>query len=412
MKNDLDQLMEERNLDAFVVGGQVRGNPSLYYLTNGVILGETLVIKRRGAPPVLIAKPIEREVAQETGLSVILDTRYDFTGLLKQHQGDLIPATVAYYHRIFEDLGIRGRVGFYGMDDRGHAYALLRALAKGLPGIEIVGYLGANLLTLARATKSAEEAARIQEVGRRTIDIVRQTVAFLQTHTVGKDELLYKPEGEILTVGDVHLYIRRLIALAGIEDPEGFMFSTGRDAGVPHNKGTLSNPVRLGESIIFDIYPCEAGGGYFFDMTRTFCLGYAPDPVRRIYEDTRACLKHIMAHLEVGQETRRYQQMTCEFYHQRGHATIAEAPDTLEGYTHSLGHGVGLDVHEAPAISDTPNNKTRLQPGHVFTLEPGLYYPEQGMGCRLEDVLWIDEAGHIQNLTDYPYDLVIPMPGA
>jgi Xaa-Pro aminopeptidase len=381
-------------------------------LTNGVILGETLVIKRRGMPPVLLAKPIEREVAQETGLAVILDTRYDFVGLLKQHQGDLIPATVAYYHRIFEDLGIRGRVGFYGMDDRGHAYALLQALAKGLPEITIVSDLGVNLLTLARATKSAEEAARIREVGRRTIDIVRQTVAFLQTHTAGKDEILRKPEGEILTVGDVHLYIRRLIALAGLEDPEGFMFSTGRDAGVPHNKGTLSNPVAAwGEYIIFDIYPCEAGGGYFFDMTRTFCLGYAPDAVKHIYGHSRLSGSHHgTSRNRPGDTSLSTDDLrVLPSTRPRDHCGDSSA---LEGYIHSLGHGVGLDVHEAPTFSDTPNNKACLQPGHVFTLEPGLYYPDQGMGCRLEDVMWIDEAGSIHNLTDYPYDLVIPIPKA
>ena len=72
---------------------------------------------------------------------------------------------------------------------------------------------------------------------------------------------------------------------------------------------------------------------------------------------------------------------------------------------HTLGHGVGLDVHEEPFF----RAETLLRPGHVFTIEPGLYYPDEGMGCRIEDVLWIDESGGVHNLTDFPYDLVIPM---
>jgi Xaa-Pro aminopeptidase len=111
----------------------------------------------------------------------------------------------------------------------------------------------------------------------------------------------------------------------------------------------------------------------------------------------------------VGEETRHYQQLTCEFYRQRGHPTLADDPQTLEGYVHSLGHGVGLELHEAPAFSDTNGNTARLRPGHVFAIEPGLYYPEQGMGCRLEDVLYLDEDGAVHNFTTYPRELVIPM---
>jgi Xaa-Pro aminopeptidase len=56
-----------------------------------------------------------------------------------------------------------------------------------------------------------------------------------------------------------------------------------------------------------------------------------------------------------------------------------------------------------------PGRTTRFEPGHVFTIEPGLYYPDDGIGCRLEDVFWIDENGTPQLLTDFPYELVIPM---
>ena len=409
MKHDLDHLMETRKLDAIVVGGPVYNNPPLYYLTDGAKLGESLLVKRQGEEPVLIAKALEREVAESTGLPIVLDTRYDYYGLLREYDGDVVKAKIAYYHHIFEDQHIQGRVGFYGIQDRGQAYAFLKTLDEATPEVEIVGELDANIFTLARSTKSAEEIAHIKEMARRTIEVVRQTVAFLKEHHAGKDEIVYQDDGTPLTVGDVHAHIRRLIALQGLEDPEGFMFSTGRDAGVPHNRGTLSNPMRLGESIVFDIFPCEAGGGYFFDMTRTFCLGYAPESVKRIYEDTRACIQHIFDSLALGEETRRYQQMTCDFYSQRGHPTVAEDTKPLHGYTHSLGHGVGLDVHEAPFFSDTPNNKATLQPGQVFTIEPGLYYPEEKMGCRLEDVIWIDEKGTFHNLTTYPYDLIIPM---
>ena len=65
----------------------------------------------------------------------------------------------------------------------------------------------------------------------------------------------------------------------------------------------------------------------------------------------------------------------------RGHPTVAEDPSTQRGYVHGIAHGVGLDVHEAPRFYNDPSNETRLLPGHIFAIEPGLYYPDAGMGC-------------------------------
>lgn len=409
MKRDLDDLMVTRDLDAILVQGKVLGNPPLIYLLNGAHMTSALVIKKRGEVPTLIVGPMERETAATVGYPVVLTTRYQFSTLIKEHQGDYLSASVAYYQRIFEDLGIRGRLGCYGYLDQGYAYALLTALNAATPDVEIVGEVQDDLIRTARATKDPDEVDRIREAGRRTVQIVKQTVSFLQSHAVDGNEQLRKDDGTVLTVGDVHQHIAGLIALQGLEDPEGFIFATGKDAGIPHSRGKLDAPMRLGESIVFDIFPRELGGGYFFDLTRTFCLGYAPESVARLHRDAVACLEMLQGEFRVGEEARTYQRMTCDFLNERGHPTIGDDPATQAGYVHGMGHGVGLDIHEAPRFQDEPGNTVRLQPGHVFAVEPGLYYPEEGMGCRVEDVVWIDDAGAVHNLTQMPYDLVVPM---
>jgi Xaa-Pro aminopeptidase len=409
MKHDIDELMRERDLDAIMVSGKVLGNPPLVYLLNGARLTQAVILKKLGEPLSLIVSPMEREEAAVSGHRIVLNSRYDYRDCQRQAHGDPLTASILYYERIFADFNIHGRVGFYGHLDQGYAYAFLKALDAALTDIEIVGEIGIDLITQARATKDSDEVERIKQVGARTVAVVDQTLTYLRTHDVDKDEMLHKADGSILNVGDMHHHIDQLIAQQGFEDPEGFIFATGADAGIPHSKGSKNTPVRLGQTIVFDIFPRESGGGYFFDLTRTFCLGYAPPEVVRLHQDVLECLRYIQSIIQIGHLSAEYQQAACAFFAQRGHATIDQNPTTLAGYVHGLGHGVGLGIHESPGFEDTPANQLHLAPGHIFTLEPGLYYPDRGMGCRIEDVLWADGDGHMHNLTQYPYDLVVPM---
>jgi len=407
VKQDLDRLMQERGLDALVVAGKMHGNPALHYMVNGANVGGGFVIQVRGQEPVFVCYPIEREEAAASGLRVVTTNHYGYRELDSQST-DRLAVEIELYRRMFADLGVSGRVGFYGIADRGSAWLVLNALHEQLEDVEVHGDYDQMPIDLARATKDATEAERIRQVGQRTAAIVGQTLDFLKSQRV-VDEVLVQASGEPLTIGRVHQEIGRFLAEHQLENPEGFIFSMGRDAGVPHNTGNPADLVTLGKTIIFDICPCEPGGGYFFDMTRTFCLGYAAPEVEKAYQDLYDCQEMLLAAFEAGTETRRYQRLTCEFLESRGHPTIGGDPQTESGYVHSLGHGVGLAIHEEPYFVDSPSYDLVLQPGHVFTCEPGLYYPDRGFGLRIEDVIWIDPQGAVHNLSEFPKELVVPV---
>ncbi|MCD4802026.1 MAG: M24 family metallopeptidase, partial [Anaerolineales bacterium] len=212
-----------------------------------------------------------------------------------------------------------------------------------------------------------------------------------------------------VTVGQVKTKINYWLAEQGVENPEGTIFAIGGDAGVPHSAGKPADEIRLGKTIIFDIFPQEAGGGYFFDFTRTWCLGYAPEAEKQLHQDVWSVYQGIMKELEVNRWAPDFQERTCELFEAQGHKTIRQDNQLQSGYVHSLGHGLGLNVHERPWFGKGANQEDKLAPGSVVTIEPGLYYPDKGMGCRLEDTVWVKTDGSMEILADYPYDLVLPM---
>jgi Xaa-Pro aminopeptidase len=103
------------------------------------------------------------------------------------------------------------------------------------------------------------------------------------------------------------------------------------------------------------------------------------------------------------------QRRTCELFEAQGHPTVLNTPETESGYIHSVGHGLGLRVHERPFSGSA--SKDRVLPGSVFTIEPGLYYPERGMGVRLEDTYYASPNDGMVRLAEYPMELVIPVKG-
>jgi Xaa-Pro aminopeptidase len=409
MKSDLDSLMQANDLDAILVTGPGQHNPSMVYLMGGGHLTNADLIKKHGQEAVLFYNPMERDEAGRTGLKTKNLADYKLHELLKETGGDMIRATARRYKLMLTELGITtGRVALYGRSEVGTSFAVFSTLQEELPGLSLIGETNNSVLMQAMGTKDSTEVERIRHMGEITTAVVAKTADFLTSHAV-KNEVLVKPDGLPLTIGEVKRYINLWLAERGADNPEGTIFAIGRDAGVPHSTGTASDPLRLGQTIVYDIFPCEAGGGYYYDFTRTWCLGYAPDPVQALYQDVLEVYQQVTSEMRVGEACKQYQERTCELFEAKGHPTIQSDPAIQKGYVHSLGHGLGLHVHERPWFGAIATNADRLDPGVVFTIEPGLYYPDQGMGVRLENSATVRPDGQIEVLADFPLDLVLPM---
>ena len=411
MKKDLERIIKANNVDALWISGAAQHNPSMTYFTGSVhVTGADLFIIP-GRQPILFHGMMEREEAAKTGYELISYSRYPWNDYLKDANGNQLAASAQRYKKMLEDIGLtKGTVLLYGNREIGPFYSLIRELEDLLPGILFKGDYDDAIILEARSTKEKAELDEIRKMGQITTSVVKRVQDFLSGHKE-VNETLVKADGSPLTIGDVKSLINLWLAEAGVENPEATIFAIGRDGGIPHSSGTPSDTLQLGKSIVFDIFPCQGGGGYFYDFTRTWCLGYAPEEVQKAYDQVKQVYHQVVSELELGVNPSKYQERTCELFESMGHETIRQNQAVEEGYIHSLGHGLGLNVHEKPWFGRKEDPSNILQIGSVFTIEPGLYYPSKGFGVRIEDTWFVTEDGRFEKFVEYPMELVVPMKG-
>ena len=411
MKSDLDRLMKEKGMDGILVLGNGDHNPSMVYLTGGGHFTEAVFMKKQGNDPLLVVNSMEREEAMRTGIKV---ETFDNALMLSFNQANPnqhAKNSALMLKHYLDKFGMsRGRIGLYGFIDIRREWAILSELKVLMPEIELIAETR-SVLDSAALHKDKIELDRIRKMGDVTTTVVKKVQEYLQSNRL-VDGVLTDRDNHPVTVGSVKSLIDLWLAEAGAENPEGTIFSIGRDAGICHSTGIASDVLRAGQSIIFDIFPCEKGGGYFYDFTRTWSLGYASSDVQKHYDQVKKVYDTLLSETREGVSCKQLQSRTCELFEALGHPTIAKDPNTEIGYPHSLGHGVGMRVHEAPWFSVFSNEDFLLEPGMVFTIEPGLYYPDKGFGIRLEDTYYVKENGTIEKFVDYPLDLVLPINGS
>ncbi len=411
MKSDLDALMKARELDALLVFGDAEQNPPMYYFVGGGHVSAALLIKKAGKEPVLFYNDMEREEAAKSGLKTVSFSEFPITDFQEQANGDFQTANALRIQKILSEYGLSGgRVAVYGKVELSQLFGVMMKMASLMPELEFVGESSMDSVILrAMETKDAVEVARIRQMGAVTTTVVKMVQDYLTSCEVREDEVLLKEDGYPLTIGDVKSKISLWLAERGAADVEGVIFAIGHDAGVPHSVGNPKDLMTLGKTIVFDIFPAEQGGGYFYDFTRTWSLGYSTPEAQALYDQVHEIYNKVIENLDLNASFIDYQRMTCEYFESKGHKTQLNTQAPLDGYVHSLGHGVGINIHERPWSGLTAGEDNILKPGVVITIEPGLYYPEKGMGVRIEDTYWVRPDGNMELLAEYPYSFVLPM---
>ena len=221
---------------------------------------------------------------------------------------------------------------------------------------------------------------------KRAIEIIRSAAVDSQDRLVGAD-------GQILTSQGV----RRLIHQSLLADDctgQHTIVACGEDGCDPHQQG--SGPLLAGQPIILDIFPRSEESGYFGDITRTVLKGEASSRQRDLYRAVEEGQQLALERIRAGVDGSDIHRAIEALFTDRGFET-GERNGRMQGFFHGTGHGLGLEIHEAPSIG---KRRDILQVGQVVTVEPGLYYQGLG-GVRIEDVVVVEEEG-CRNLTSFP----------
>ena len=247
-----------------------------------------------------------------------------------------------------------------------------------------------------RALKSPREIACIARSQRAAIAALRAGVRALRAADVARNGVL-KRGGKIFAAEDLKALIEREL-LARNCTADGTIVAVGPQGARPHDVG--SGPLRAGVPIVLDIFPRDKTTGYWGDVTRTVVRGRASEQVRRMHRAVLGAQRLALAMVRPGVESRAVQLAVEDYFRKAGFATKLSPPGRESGFIHSVGHGVGLDIHESPGLRHEPG---RIAAGHVVTVEPGLYYPGVG-GVRIEDTVVVTKTG-CRILATFPKNL-------
>ena len=236
-----------------------------------------------------------------------------------------------------------------------------------------------------RENKTADEISAVQNAQRAAVAAMNAATKQIASAEIGKDGILRSGK-TILTSEMVRATICHTLLDHDCIATETIV-ACGPHSADPHERGT--GPLCAGQPIVLDIFPRSAATGYWGDLTRTVCRGPAPAELNKMYNAVKAAHAAALSAVKAGAWTDDVHAAAAGDLDRRGFKTepINGIP---QGFIHGTGHGVGLEIHEAPRVSSAVHKKLRA--GNIITIEPGLYYLHIG-GIRIEDTILVTKDG-------------------
>lgn len=280
---------------------------------------------------------------------------------------------LAYVNAILGDFGVKSAL----FEEATLSYALLERFKKTFEGVELHSG-GSEMIDSLRLYKDTAEIEKMTRAQKLTDDAFAHILNFINPDRT-----------EIEVALELEFYMRA-------HGSEGTAFDTiavsGANSSRPHG---VPRPVKL-EKGFFTMDFGARVDGYCADMTRTVVLGKADEDMKKLYHTVLRAQTAAIESLHVGLPCAEADRIARDIIDGAGYKGL---------FGHSLGHGVGLYIHESPRFAASVPADVTLKPGHVVTVEPGIYM-EGKYGCRIEDMIAVLPDGTIHDFTKSPKELI------
>lgn len=306
---------------------------------------------------------------------LITDSRYLLRARAESKKDFRISVAVENFEEIFRKALKTLQVKQLGYEARHLTVANLKSLQKKAHGLKIKFVPSGSEIEKQRQIKSPAETQKIRKSCQLTARILKTVVSNLKA---GKSELEVAAEIQILAAkfGAEKLAFDSVVAF-------------GANSACPHAKATKKR-LKRGDLVKIDLGVML--DGYASDMTRTFFTAEPNTEQRETYAAVLTAQRQAIASIKSGMKAKNVADSVKAFFTEKKIAKY---------FTHSLGHGVGLQIHEAPSLSE--KSKDVLTSGNVVTVEPGIYFPKK-YGIRIEDTVVVKKQG-VDILTKFPKNL-------
>lgn len=364
----LDDLLEEENFDGFLMRGD-SSDPDMYYLA-GFEASDPFIYLRTGGKSILLVPQLEFSRAKEEAETDEVISTSEFVDGESRGEGGRADMIAGVLER-------------YGIERLAVPEDFPLGLAEELSGkvdIEPVE----NRVMEARKLKTESEVEKLEEAQSVTEEAMQEMERMLE-EAESRDGELYL-EDEPLTSERARRKLQVFLLEHDCTTPEGTIVACGEDGAKPHSRG--SGVLEEGKPVVVDIFP-RHGNGYFGDMTRTFVKGEPGEKTENMHCAVKKAKEAALTEIEAGVKAVEVHSAVCDVLEEHGFDTMRKGAEE-EGFIHSTGHAVGLELHEPPRIADSD---TELEAGNVLTIEPGLYYRDTG-GVRIEDMILVTEDGY------------------
>lgn len=354
-----------------------------------VAIGDAFLYAETNGTRHVLTNPLEKKKLEELGLTTHYGTEYGSDDLIAEGKG---------WEEIRDEIILRA-VRDFGISNAVVPFWFPTRLADHLRsnGIELTP--DSEFFDARRRRKNEHELAGMRRAQHAAEAGMRAAQAMLAAADVDGRTLML--DGDVLTSER----LKAAIGQAFIEHGSGadiIIAAGGAQGAIGHDTG--SGPLEVSSPIVIDLGPRDLESGCFADMTRTFVVGEPPEEIVEWHRLTKEALDRSLEKIRAGVSGREPFDAACDVYEAAGQKTQRTKEKGValdEGFFHALGHGVGLEIHEAPIMGLVSDKE--LLAGDVVTVEPGAY--RQGFGgVRLEDLVLVTEEGY-ENLTEFPYDL-------